>query len=149
MNTSKDLAAARYIWVILRASRKLVKIIARRSLDAMGLISAATMFGLWITTFVMICRIDLASIPLWFGALIILGRTFLHTGLFIISHDASHGTVFTPSRRINDLIGAIALTVYGLLPYKKFLINHSLHHQYPATAQDQDFYDGNVSILGW
>jgi len=127
----------------------------RRSLDrvlnnGLGVISAVVIFSLWLITFVMICRVDLGSLSLWSGALIILGRTFLHTGLFIISHDAAHGTVFTPNRRLNDWIGAVALSVYGLLPYRKFLVNHGLHHQHPASPQDPDFHDGkHSSMVEW
>jgi beta-carotene/zeaxanthin 4-ketolase len=116
----------------------------------LGLISAFLIFSSWIISFILICQVDLASTSIWLIGLVILGRTFLHTGLFIISHDAAHGTVFTPNRRINDLIGAIALTIYGLLPYQKFVINHGLHHKYPATDRDPDFHDGkHPSIIRW
>jgi beta-carotene/zeaxanthin 4-ketolase len=153
MDLSLDLMKS-YISGILKLQQRSHEIwegILRRSLDpTLGIISATTIFCLWLITFVMICKVDLTSISLWTLSLIILVRTFLHTGLFIISHDAAHGTVFTPNRRINDLIGAIALSIYGLLPYKKFLINHGLHHKYPASHQDPDFHDGkHTNIIQW
>jgi beta-carotene/zeaxanthin 4-ketolase len=115
-----------------------------------GVFSAVITLGLWLLTFILVCQIDIGDLPLWAIATLILGRTFLHTGLFIISHDAAHGTVFTPNRFINDKIGAISLVIYGLLPYNKFLINHALHHLHPASAQDPDFHDGKHShIIQW
>lgn len=120
-------------------------------LDAgLGLVSAFLILSLWAITFILICKIDLTAISVWAIASIVLGRTFLHTGLFIISHDAAHGVVFTANRRINDLVGAIALTIYGLLPYQKFSTNHGLHHKYPATDRDPDFHDGkHTSMIRW
>jgi len=130
--------------------RSLLNSVASRLDSRLGLISAFSSFSLWLITFVIICKIDLASISIWSIGLVVLVRTFLHTGLFIISHDAAHGTVFIPNRRVNDLVGAIALTIYGLLPYQKFLINHGLHHKHPATDRDPDFHDGkHTSIIRW
>jgi beta-carotene/zeaxanthin 4-ketolase len=115
-----------------------------------GIFSAAITLSLWLFTFVLVCQIDIAALPLWAIATLIVARTFLHTGLFIISHDAAHGTVFTPNRFINNKIGAIALMIYGLLPYDKFLINHGLHHQHPASDQDPDFHDGkHCHMIQW
>jgi beta-carotene ketolase (CrtW type) len=150
MDLSIDFIRKSSIKGILKLQLKYQRLI-RRSLDwGLGITSATTIFCLWLLTFILICRVDLASLSIWAIALIILGRTFLHTGLFIISHDAAHGTVFTPNRRINDGIGAIALFIYGLLPYQKFLTNHGLHHKYPASDQDPDFHDGrHSSMVAW
>jgi beta-carotene/zeaxanthin 4-ketolase len=150
MDLSPDLMIESYISSLLKLQQRIQRIF-KRSLDpTLGIICAVTIFCLWLISFVMVCKVDLASTSMWTLALIVLGRTFLHTGLFIISHDAAHGTVFTPNRRINDLIGAIALFVYGLLPYKKFLINHGLHHKYPASYQDPDFHDGkHTDMIRW
>jgi beta-carotene ketolase (CrtW type) len=149
MDLSLDLIIESYISGLLKLKQNTQNNL-KRSLVSLGVISAATIFCLWLISFVMVCRIDIASVPLWTIALTILGRTILHTGLFIISHDAAHGTVFTANRKINDLIGAIALFVYGLLPYKKFLVNHGLHHKYPASNQDPDFHDDHhPNMIEW
>ncbi len=112
-----------------------------------GVLSAGIILGLWLLTFFLACQINLAITPLWLIVLIILGRTFLHTGLFIISHDANHGNVFTGNRQLNNSIGATALAIYGLLPYQKFVANHSLHHLHPGTEKDPDFHNPNQSSL--
>ncbi|AFY73972.1 fatty acid desaturase [Synechococcus sp. PCC 7502] len=149
MPLSKLITPSYFKWVLrLHQKYKRYRNKYGRSLDPnLGLISAALIFCLWIFTFVLSCQVDLGSVSIWVGTLIVVVRTFLHTGLFIISHDAAHGTVFTGNRRLNDWIGAIALWIYGLLPYQKFVINHGLHHKHPATAQDPDFHDGRHSSM--
>jgi len=74
--------------------------------------------------------------------LIVLGvllRSFLHTGLFITTHEAIHG-IISKYQQINNLIGYTTSFLYGLLPYKTLAENHELHHRYPATDKDPDFY---------
>jgi beta-carotene ketolase (CrtW type) len=72
----------------------------------------------------------------------ILGRTFLHTGLFIISHDAMHNSLMPNHRLANDLMGKFAIGLYGFLPYERSRINHWRHHLYPAQISDPDFHNG-------
>jgi beta-carotene/zeaxanthin 4-ketolase len=110
-----------------------------------GLYSAIAIFSLWFLSFVIVCQLNISTLPIWGIVMAIAVRTFLHTGLFIVAHDAAHGTVFTPSRRINDGIGRAAIAIYGLLPYEKFVVNHGLHHLHPASSQDPDFHDGKRS----
>jgi gluconate kinase len=35
----------------------------------------------------------------------VLRRTFIQTGLFIVAHDAIHGSVLSSNRKLNDAIG--------------------------------------------
>ncbi len=72
---------------------------------------------------------------------IILTRTFCHTGLFIIAHDAMHGSVF-PNAKSNRILGQLSLSLYAFLSYSKCRRNHRLHHQFPSQSQDPDFYSG-------
>lgn len=118
--------------------------------QSLGVIAALVILTLWTWTFYLTFGLNLANLSWLITLLVILGRTFLHTGLFIISHDAAHGNVCCFNRRLNDQIGAIALTIYGLLPYRKFVINHGLHHKHPASHQDPDFHDGkNPTMAAW
>jgi beta-carotene/zeaxanthin 4-ketolase len=115
-----------------------------------GLWVALVIVFLWLSSLEFLLLIDISQLaPL--GILsAIAGRTFIHTGLFIIAHDAIHGSVFVGSHRLNHLIGQLALTLYALLPYQKLSFNHLNHHQYPGQAGDPDFHDGiHCNMVVW
>jgi beta-carotene/zeaxanthin 4-ketolase len=111
------------------------------SLDRyLGIVSAITVFGFWIASLIGFLHFDLSHTPLWAIAIAVLIRTFLHTGLFIIAHDAAHGTVMTFNRKWNDFFGILAIGFYALLPYKKFCGKHQQHHNSPTEVDDPDFH---------
>jgi beta-carotene/zeaxanthin 4-ketolase len=106
----------------------------------LGILSSLIVFSLWAVTLFGFLQIDLTQTAWWAIAALVLIRTFLHTGLFIIAHDAAHGTVVPFSRQWNDLLGNSAITLYGLLPYQKFCAKHHQHHDTPAQLGDPDFH---------
>ena len=102
----------------------------------------------WLLSLVACLGLDLAELNPALVMVAILVRTFLHTGLFIIGHDAMH-RVLVPSRpALNDRIGAVALGLYAALPYGSCLQNHHQHHQAPGGDQDPDVH-GNRSAPVW
>ena len=103
---------------------------------------AITIIGFWFASLIGLLSQDLAQFPLF---LIILGvwlRAFLHTGLFIIIHESIHGVV-CQNQQINDAMGYLTSFLYALLPYKTLAKNHHIHHSYPASDRDPDFYQEN------
>jgi beta-carotene/zeaxanthin 4-ketolase len=111
-----------------------------------GLLVATVIVTLWISSLVLLSSIDLSQlIPLWILPAI-LGRTFIQTGLFIVAHDAIHGSVIPKHQRLNHSIGRLAVTLYAFLDYQKLAVNHWQHHQQPGQAGDPDFHDCNGSI---
>lgn len=72
----------------------------------------------------------------------VLVRTFLQTGLFIVAHDAMHGSLMPARPRLNHRLGHLALTLYACLPYDDCLEKHRQHHQAPGSPNDPDFHDG-------
>jgi beta-carotene ketolase (CrtW type) len=72
----------------------------------------------------------------------ILMRTFLHTGLFILAHDAMHGNLCPSSPRWNHLLGSFAVRLYACLSYEECCANHYKHHHQPGELGDPDFHDG-------
>jgi beta-carotene/zeaxanthin 4-ketolase len=123
-----------------------------------GLCVAAVIIILWISSLDLLLQVDLDRLILPFILASVLGRTFIQTGLFIVAHDAMHGNVLRPtnnvssavSRRCNNLIGQLAVTLYALLPYQKLVINHHQHHQFPGQPNDPDFHDGvHSSPFAW
>lgn len=75
------------------------------------------------------------AIAIW-----LLFRTFLHTGLFVIAHDAMHGNILPHHPVVNRWVGRCALWLYGFLPYDICRKQHWQHHKYPAQERDPDFY---------
>lgn len=76
------------------------------------------------------------------SAVAALAMVYLSTGLFITAHDAMHGTVWPASRRVNNLLGRVAVGLYAAFSLDALLAAHKLHHAAPATAADPDFHDG-------
>lgn len=88
--------------------------------------------------------------PLWVLLAVIVLRTQLQTGLFIVAHDAMHGLLCPGRARWNARLGALALLLYAGLPYQACRSQHRRHHQQPATAHDPDFPRGaSMDALGW
>lgn len=115
-----------------------------------GLWAASIIFLLWFSSLVLSLCIDVHQISFSWILLSVLGRTFIHTGLFIITHDAIHGTVAPSHPQLNQVIGRLAITLYACLSYRRLRQNHWLHHHYPGQARDPDFHDGIQSdIVSW
>jgi beta-carotene/zeaxanthin 4-ketolase len=94
--------------------------------------------------------IDLSQLSTGWFIVAVLGRAFIHTGLFIIAHDAMHGNVYPSNRQTNDWIGALAIKFYALLPYRKGRLSHWKHHRRPGQVGDPDFHDGiHDNIFIW
>lgn len=111
-------------------------------------IFAISVLSLWMLTgYWTFFHVDVAALPLVILPLLIGLRTFLHTGLFILAHDAMHGTLIPASPRLNAVGGQLVLGLYSFLSYPFFLARHQQHHRSPARADDPDFYEG--SFIRW
>jgi beta-carotene ketolase (CrtW type) len=111
-----------------------------------GILSTLIIVGLWGITFALAMSVDVLSVPLWLSAIaalpIILIRTFLQTGLFIVGHDAIHGSVIPDSPQGNRWIGRIVVSLYAMLPYEQLAAKHWQHHRHPGRVGDPDYHDG-------
>lgn len=83
---------------------------------------------------------QLTAWPWWAIAAAVLLRTLLHTGLFIVGHDAMHGVLLPRSPRWNHRLGACALGLYAGLAYGNCRRNHRRHHRHTASPADPDFH---------
>lgn len=124
-------------------------LLERQNNTFISIVIAVTIFSCWLLSLVQLFKLniaDLSSIEIILGVCL---RSFLHTGIFIIIHEAIHGVIVSNNRRINDYIGYAACILYALLPYRTLAENHSLHHSSPATELDPDFYsaDSNNFVL--
>lgn len=76
--------------------------------------------------------------------------TWLSTGVFILAHDAMHGTLVPSSRVWNDRIGAALLFLYAFFPWRRMVAEHRRHHAHAGTEQDPDFHaPGRPGVVAW
>lgn len=104
---------------------------------------AFTILALWLISLIFCFQLDTTKLSWIFIIAGMCLRTFLHTGIFIIVHDAIHGVV-SQNHKINNLIGHVTAFMYALLPYQTLAKNHHQHHQYPVTENDPDFYEAEA-----
>ncbi len=94
-------------------------------------------FGIHVAT---IFLIDWDARKSWLLApLLIALQTWLSVGLFIVAHDAMHGTLVPSMPTLNRLIGRFCVVIYAGFSYSKLYDSHHDHHRYVGTADDPDF----------
>ncbi len=111
---------------------------------AIGLGLAAAMFALWISVHVsamFLLRIDGGNWPL--VPVIFALQCWLSVGLFIVAHDAMHGSLAPGMPRLNAAIGGFLLFIYAGFGWTKMRDAHFAHHAHVGTAQDPDFNADN------
>jgi len=119
----------------------------RSSYSDIGLASLLIM--LWLTTLISGFNISLDQVPLSVTVLGIFLRTFLHTGLFVTTHESVHRNI-SKHRCLNNFFGHLTSYLYALLPYEVLAQNHRLHHRFPGTQQDPDFaYPDKNNYFSW
>lgn len=116
-----------------------------------GLLLAAAIFGSWLTLHayaLFVFELSWNSLPL---ALIMAAvLCWLSVGLFIVSHDAMHGSLIPGRGRANAIIGATLLFLYAGFTWRKMREAHFAHHRYVGSARDPDFdADNPTSFLRW
>jgi beta-carotene ketolase (CrtW type) len=116
----------------------------------LGIVWAIVIISLWSFSFVGFLLTDLTQFSTISCIAIVLSRTFLQTGLFILAHDAMHQSLVPGNVELNHAIGKFAIGLYALLNYDQCLRNHQRHHQIPGQVGDPDFHDGsNPQGLSW
>ncbi len=115
-----------------------------------GLLVTSVILILWLGSWTLALATDIGQMAPSIVVATMVGRTFIQTGLFIVAHDAIHGSVVPGAHRLNRAIGQLALILYALLPYQKLAHHHSQHHRQPGRTGDPDFHDGiHDSIFAW
>ena len=124
---------------------------AFRRQAAIGIGLAAALFGAWLALHVygvFLYRFDgpvLLVVPLMIAL-----QCWLSVGLFIVSHDAMHGSLAPFRPRLNRAIGRMVLLAYAGIWYDDLVDRHFAHHRAPGTEADPDFAgDGRVGVLRW
>ena len=112
---------------------------ARRQ-AAIGLALALAIFASWLALHLFsmfVFKLTWASLPLALGIAAI--QCWLSVGLFIVSHDAMHGSLIPRGGKANDVIGGFLLFIYAGFSWKRMRSAHFAHHREPGSAGDPDF----------
>lgn len=113
----------------------------RQRQTAIGLTLAALIVGGWMTLHVWGVFFQPLSGPaLWVAPLLILTQSWLGAGMFIVAHDAMHGSLAPGRPRLNAVVGQICVGAYAAFSYRKLNVCHHQHHRAPGTAEDPDFH---------
>jgi beta-carotene ketolase (CrtW type) len=66
-------------------------------------------------------------------------QCWLSVGVFIVCHDAMHGTLLPGRPRVNGAIGAVLLGLYAGFAWKQLRDAHFAHHKFAGRPGDPDF----------
>ena len=118
---------------------------------AIGLALAACMFGAWLALHVWgVFFMPLEGPWLWLPPVQVALQAWLSVGLFIVAHDAMHGSLAPGLPRVNRAVGQLCVGAYAGFRYARLHANHHRHHASPGTADDPDFHDAAPrAFLPW
>lgn len=118
---------------------------------AIGLGLAALIFATWLALHVygiFVFRLDWTNLHV--ALAIALAQCWLSVGLFIISHDAMHGSLAPRRPRLNGLIGGGLLMLYAGFGWRRMRDAHFAHHRHAGTRDDPDFdADNPARFAAW
>ena len=116
-----------------------------------GLSLAAAVVGAWVGLHLFaMFAFDLtwSSLPVAIAMAAIL--CWLSVGLFIISHDAMHGSLAPGHPWVNGAIGAVLLFIYAGFGWRRMRAAHFDHHRHVGTDRDPDFDTRNpADFMRW
>lgn len=120
---------------------------SRQSWIGMGL--ALLILAAWLALHVFgLFFMDLAQ-PLP-SLLLLVALTWLSVGVYIVAHDAMHGSLCPANRAAGNLIGAAAVWLYAGFTFERLVPKHHAHHRSPGSAGDPDFSVTTPNrALGW
>jgi beta-carotene ketolase (CrtW type) len=107
---------------------------------AIGLLLAGVIASAWAALHVWgVFYQPLTGVPLVAAPALIATLCWLDVGLFIVAHDAMHGSLAPGRPGINIWAGRIALALYAGFSFDRLLPKHHAHHRRPGTADDPDY----------
>ncbi|RZJ39463.1 MAG: beta-carotene ketolase [Brevundimonas sp.] len=114
-----------------------------------GLMLAAALIGAWLGL-----HIYGVYLYRWTGwsilvaSLCVAVQTWLSVGLFIVAHDAMHGSLAPGRPALNAAIGRFCLAIYAGFRFDRLKAAHFEHHRAPGTADDPDFHPDDPRAFG-
>lgn len=118
---------------------------------AIGLSLAALIIGAWLAAH--LYGVFLYPLRGWgavFAPLYVVAQGWLGAGMFIVAHDAMHGSLAPGRPRVNAAVGQLAVGLYAAFSYRKLYAKHHAHHRAPGSADDPDFHAGRpTTFVPW
>ena len=109
-----------------------------------GLSLCALVFGSWLALHLWALFAFKITASNWLLVLPIFSiQCWLSVGMFIIAHDAMHGSLVPGQARVNAVIGALLMFIYAGFGWRKLRDAHFDHHLHVGTAADPDFNADN------
>lgn len=117
-----------------------VSLPSRSSQRLLGLVLAALIAGSWLGIhFYAIFFFEL-SWQAWRQVLLMATlQCWLSVGVFIVCHDAMHGSLAPGWQKMNSALGAILLFLYAGFAWRKIRDAHFAHHKHTGKDGDPDF----------
>ena len=115
---------------------------------AVGLLLAAAIIGAWLAVHVygvFFFPWSVATAPLALALVAV--ETWLGAGMFIVAHDAMHGSLAPGRPRLERLIGQVALGIYAAFDFGKLNAKHHDHHRTPGAEGDPDFHVAGPTLF--
>ncbi|TRD12042.1 beta-carotene ketolase [Erythrobacter insulae] len=116
-----------------------------------GSVLAALIAGTWLGIHaygMFVFELTWATLP--FALALAVVQCWLSVGVFIVSHDAMHGSLIPGNPRANSAIGAVLLVLYAGFGWKTLRDAHFQHHKLAGHAGDPDFDEHNPrSFARW
>ncbi|MGY6636112.1 MAG: fatty acid desaturase [Erythrobacter sp.] len=113
---------------------------ARTAQGVIGIALATLIAGTWLAIHVwgmFMFRLDWHNWPL--ALMLAAVQCWLSVGVFIVCHDAMHGSLAPGHPRINSAIGAVLLFLYAGFAWRQLRSAHFAHHKLAGRPGDPDF----------
>jgi beta-carotene ketolase (CrtW type) len=128
-------------------------IVASRAADrrqtAIGIVLALTICIGWLALHVaamFFVSVEWRTLPLVLVLAVL--TCWLSVGMFIVAHDAMHGSLAPGWPRLNAAVGSTLLFVYAGFGWRKLRTAHFAHHRHVGSARDPDFDAENPRHFG-
>lgn len=113
---------------------------ARARQGMVGLVLALAIAGCWLGIHAYAMFVFELSWTNWpFALALAMVQCWLSVGVFIVCHDAMHGSLAPGWPRLNAMIGTVLLALYAGFGWKRMRDAHFVHHKLSGHAGDPDF----------
>ncbi|WP_298468254.1 fatty acid desaturase [uncultured Erythrobacter sp.] len=119
---------------------------SKHAQTVVGLALAALIAGSWLGIHIygmFIFELTLANLP--FALALAAVQCWLSVGVFIVCHDAMHGSLAPGRERLTSAIATVLLFLYAGFGWKTLRDAHFTHHKLAGHAGDPDFDENNPS----
>lgn len=113
---------------------------ARAHQGAIGLALALAIAGSWLGIHaygMFVFELTWSNWP--FALMLAAVQCWLSVGVFIVCHDAMHGSLVPGKPKLSGAIGAVLLALYAGFAWKQLRDAHFAHHKLSGRAGDPDF----------